>query len=578
MATVTSVGDGDWSAGGTWDSDPAIPVNGDTVVIDVGDTVTFDVDQSGFAAGITLTCNGELVCTTDAGDYYLKLGGGNMTGTGTVKAGTVDTALPSTVTFTIATNGVQITGSSTGPFFELYCTAPTYRYVKTTQIYNSGDSSFAIDTDISGDIWAVGDSICFAEPGSFDPEHEVIDSFPDGTTIDIVGTINSTYASGSWIGLLTRNIRMINLSTSAYMIYRAQYCHFGCEMYHYDNRSVYEPRYCAFGPEGTGWSSSSDAAWCYVAYYCNFSGLYYAYWITCIQSPILCCLENAVVMGARYGIYYPYHIEIDNSELIGCDETIVQGYGGSTIRGGTISGATGLRYSRGNTRIYGTEFNNGVNDLEDMWVLGSITGYGVTLDGTTQVEQFYHGSSPTDTARKAGGFHTITMYDIGGVKGDLKVWNAGGTVATEAVAIGPLSKNHKMSFTDQDYGLVQDDPQDTNWYDIPILVPADSTVKIDVWMTKDTNSMNVTPRCQIVDLADDPLWITGGTALDTQTMVDDTNEQRFLLSYTTGTAPENVVLRFYGSHTAGTCKTGHIINIHKKRDLIYDPISDTINQ
>lgn len=56
MATITSVGSGNWSAAGTWDA--GVPADNDTVVIAAGHAVTFDVDQSGFAngiAGLTIT-------------------------------------------------------------------------------------------------------------------------------------------------------------------------------------------------------------------------------------------------------------------------------------------------------------------------------------------------------------------------------------------------------------------------------------------------------------------------------------------------------------------------------------------
>lgn len=88
MATITSVGSGNWSTAGTWDS--GVPADNDTVVIAAGHTVTFDADTSGFAngiAGITITSHattpGMLRAKYDAdGTYYLKLK------TGTTIAGT----------------------------------------------------------------------------------------------------------------------------------------------------------------------------------------------------------------------------------------------------------------------------------------------------------------------------------------------------------------------------------------------------------------------------------------------------------------------------------------------------------
>ena len=60
MTTYTSAGDGLWSSSSTW-SPSGVPGNGDTVTIQQGHTVTFDVDQSSFTTGLAgLTINGIL--------------------------------------------------------------------------------------------------------------------------------------------------------------------------------------------------------------------------------------------------------------------------------------------------------------------------------------------------------------------------------------------------------------------------------------------------------------------------------------------------------------------------------------
>lgn len=94
MATITSVGSGNWSAAGTWDA--GVPADNDTVVIAAGHAVTFDVDQSGFAngiAGLTITSHastpGMLAFRHDAdGAYHLKVKTGTtIAGTGAAARG-----------------------------------------------------------------------------------------------------------------------------------------------------------------------------------------------------------------------------------------------------------------------------------------------------------------------------------------------------------------------------------------------------------------------------------------------------------------------------------------------------------
>lgn len=70
MATRTSVGSGNWSAAGTWDT--GVPVDTDVVVIAAGHAVLMDADTSGFASGINgLTINGH---ATTPGMLYFKDG------------------------------------------------------------------------------------------------------------------------------------------------------------------------------------------------------------------------------------------------------------------------------------------------------------------------------------------------------------------------------------------------------------------------------------------------------------------------------------------------------------------------
>jgi hypothetical protein len=73
MAARTASVSGKWSATATWGGS-AVPVDGDTVTINSGVLVEFDVDQSGFASGIgASTVNGTLYASRTAGTYILKV-------------------------------------------------------------------------------------------------------------------------------------------------------------------------------------------------------------------------------------------------------------------------------------------------------------------------------------------------------------------------------------------------------------------------------------------------------------------------------------------------------------------------
>lgn len=132
MAARTSSQSGPWSDTATWGGS-AVPVSGDTVTVSAGHTVTFDVDQSGFAAGLaSLTINGTLVASTTAGSYVLRMAGPiNGGSAGQLQAGSSGTPYPSTCTFEVRqTTAASMIDVSGGLTLKLYCTQPTNKYAR----------------------------------------------------------------------------------------------------------------------------------------------------------------------------------------------------------------------------------------------------------------------------------------------------------------------------------------------------------------------------------------------------------------------------------------------------------------
>jgi len=136
MGTITSAGSGNWGTGATWVGG-SVPANGDAVVIADGHAIVFNVDQSGFAAGIaglTLGAGSTLTASTSAGAYYLKMAG-NITASGAgaeLRAGTSETAYPSNCTFTIYMNGnYSIDGGASNTLTcKFYCYDPPVKYLR----------------------------------------------------------------------------------------------------------------------------------------------------------------------------------------------------------------------------------------------------------------------------------------------------------------------------------------------------------------------------------------------------------------------------------------------------------------
>ena len=142
MGTITSAGSGNWGTGATWVGG-SVPANGDAVVIADGHAIVFNVDQSGFAAGIaglTLGAGSTLTASTSAGAYYLKMAG-NITASGAgaeLRAGTAETAYPTNCTFTIYMNGnYSIDGGASNYLTcKFYCYDPPVKYLLDTLAVN----------------------------------------------------------------------------------------------------------------------------------------------------------------------------------------------------------------------------------------------------------------------------------------------------------------------------------------------------------------------------------------------------------------------------------------------------------
>jgi len=215
MATRTSVGSGDWSASGTWDT--GVPADGDTVVIAAGHTVTFDVDQSAFSTGVTLTCNGTFQCKNTGGPYVLKCGGNvTVNSGGQFLAGTEEIPLPYAVKFTVNLNGAKkITGAGT---VALYCTEPTIKTVLLSAAEAAGQTALSVDTDVTGDSqWAAGakiriDGISGTLP---DSEERTILSV-SAAEITVTSGITNAKAAGALVHLIDRNIKVTGATGSAF--------------------------------------------------------------------------------------------------------------------------------------------------------------------------------------------------------------------------------------------------------------------------------------------------------------------------------------------------------------------------
>lgn len=126
MATITALANGtSFATGSSWVGGVA-PGNSDTAVIGANCTgMIFDANQSAYANGITLICNGTLTAAT-TNNPYMKLAA-NITGTGNLTVGSSGSRYPGNCTMTFNVNGANVFA---GPKLNFWCAAPTIYYAR----------------------------------------------------------------------------------------------------------------------------------------------------------------------------------------------------------------------------------------------------------------------------------------------------------------------------------------------------------------------------------------------------------------------------------------------------------------
>ena len=150
-----------WSTAGNWDTPP---VDNDTVVIAASQTCTYDGDMSDAGtwpngiAGITVT--GTMNFALTGGPYYLKIKAATtINGAGTLNVGTSANPIPFAVKHTITGGTAWYVNGVSGLTMTVYAAEPSIKTILLSGDEAIGQTVLSVDTDVTGDIWADGDTI-----------------------------------------------------------------------------------------------------------------------------------------------------------------------------------------------------------------------------------------------------------------------------------------------------------------------------------------------------------------------------------------------------------------------------------
>jgi len=545
MATITSVGSGNWSTAGTWDS--GVPVDGDDVIISAGHTVTFDADQSAFTTGVKITITGTLNHALTGGPYtmFIKTGA-SVTGAGTWNIGTSGTPIPFAVKHTITgADGWYISGAS-GLTMTVYGAEPTTKYVRLSNAKGVGDTVLEVDTDVTGDIWADGDIIRINNVNKdVQSEERVIAAAGIAAgSITITAGLTAEKLAGSYVCLMTRNIKIVGVGTA------------------YTCNGIASGKLTVGGGQWTTANYRSFRS-CHnmtiaggtfygnIPLYANnavtvsggvFSGNTYA-----VQLGTAMYVTGGVFSGNSGGIYAITGLEISGGVFVGNTNAIIS-CPGSYVSGGTFYGNTnGLIGLVGFTASGGTITGNtsGLNSVSGD--ISSLSLSDNTQDINTSIVTAYNclfGSATENT-----GYTSVAKqahsesFDHDQVAGAYKAWTKGGVTTKQAVT-------YPTGFTNSMQTVLESATSEGYWQK-EISVGAGQSVNITSYLRKDS-SMTYLPRV-IMFLKNTTDPFAGGTGLHTFTMTDsvDTWEDD-TYTYSNNTSEDTVlVIRTQGKNATG---------------------------
>ena len=228
MAAITSngTGGGNWSATASW-TGASVPIEGDTVIIQNGDTITIDQDITVGAdtttAAIDVASGGILeVLHTAAANYTLTCKGDLKTSSGgTIEFGTVANPIPAARIFTVKLN------------YSAALADGKYGFINNGDMVLQGASK-VVNTLLTSDllaltkIWTIGDTtgwkvsdkvgIASTDRSWNHREQEVIQTIDSTTQITCVANISYAHSGTSptqaEVINLTRNIVITSYNTS----------------------------------------------------------------------------------------------------------------------------------------------------------------------------------------------------------------------------------------------------------------------------------------------------------------------------------------------------------------------------
>lgn len=573
MATITSAATGNWSDGSTWVGG-SVPANGDAVVIASPHVVTFNVDQSGMAAGIsTLTINAgaTLQWSTEASkNYYMKLSSG-VTCSGTFRIGnSASDRIPrsSTATFFCsgsATYSVQQGGSGV---VEVWGWIGTINHTFLSSSAGAGTSTLVLRDDLdlqTGDtivVGAIGDSVtpsAETTKGAY-----TVQSYVSGTkTVTLTGTLGIDRPTGMVVARLSRNVIFYGTAASAsYSMCRTTAVS-GAEFV-IDNTTrrgaIREP----YG--GVDNSSLRGANSVYGLVYssnqktvsrCTAQGQTYGAKgcsTTTFSELVTVCVSYPTSAMSSCPLLNCVFSMFDSGAYLSFDVTMVDCIGHG-VQSGMVREAAGVNHLIRCTSVQNTSaspvatigYLSSVLAADCVFSMGGSSGRGTTspfdvtlrnclLDVTSEVVAFSRAySSP---------WSYVESFDHDQVVGAFRSWTVGGITSSVVDVVVPgrvRSYKCPLSYAD-DWGFMQRF----------VMVEPGETLRVRAWLRSDYTG-DTRPQAQLVAVDADPLRDPSASALASAVSpnVADTWSEHALTWTNGGSSSREIIIRLMAKRASG---------------------------
>lgn len=530
------------------------PVDNDTVVIASGHVVEFDVDTSGFANGIAgITVTGTLKLTRTTGVYYLKIKAATtIAGAGTFDCGTSGSPIPFAAKHTITGGAAWYIQGSGGLTMTVYAAEPTIKTVLLTGAESAGATVLEVDTNVTGDIWAAGDTIRIdnINKAANSEERVIAAGGIAAGAITITAGLTGAKVAGTLVHLITRNVKFIGVGASG--------------------RVVVSTQNGKLTIAGGQWTTANYRVLNTCTEVTISGGTFYGNTYA-LEGCSRTVITGGIFSGNTYAAINHDVIYISGGTFSG-NSYACGGYNGASISGGLFAGNSGgLRSCPGSSISGGTFDGNGsgVESCAGVAISGGIFSnntYGITTSSISIINATFTGNSYDLSVCVFTAFNTLfgsgtenrnynvlsketysESLDHDQTAGAFRAWTAGGITSSVA---SPVPTGYSTA-----YNIALANASIEGFWQREISVSPGASVNIEMWLRKDA-SMAYLPRCIIFNKAStDPF--AGGTPLNTFTMTDsvDTWEDDLYTYTNVGSSTVTLVIRFLGKNATGNVYT-----------------------